>query len=208
MPGLLAELADWLNGDDSLPPLVRAGLAHAQFEGIHPFMDGNGRTGRMLIALLVERWGLLDAPLLYVSLALKRHRLEYCERLGRVQSDGDWEGWTRFFLGCVREAADDGVDAAQRLFSLVGEDRRRVAAHPAATVTAVRLFDLLPDHPVITLALATELLEATKPTAGKAIDMLTDAGVLEETTGRQRNRAYAYRSYLTILAEDTELPGA
>ncbi len=142
-----------------------------------------------------------------MSLALKRRRLEYYERLSRVRTDGDWEGWTGFFLTCVREAADDAVSAAQRLFCLVGEDRRKVAAHPAATVTAIRLLDLLPDHPIVTLAMTTALLGATKPTAGKAIEMLTEAGVLEEMTGRRRDRAYAYRSYLAVLSEDTELPG-
>jgi Fic family protein len=201
----LAELERWIHGNDSLPPLVRTGLAHAQFETIHPFLDGNGRIGRLLIALLVEHWGLLDSPLLYLSLAFKRHRADYYRSLLEVRTDGNWEGWTEFFLGCVRESAEDGVSAARRLFKLLGDDRRAVAGHKATTVTAVRLFDLLAEHPMVTLAGATELLGATKPTAGKAIDALCRAGVLREATGRRRDRLYAYDRYLKVLSEDTAL---
>jgi len=204
VPGALADLENWLRGDDPLPPLVRAGLAHAQFETIHPFLDGNGRIGRLLVTLLVEHWGLLSSPLLYLSLAFRRHQREYYDRLMRVRTDGDWEGWTAFFLACVREAADDGVDAAERLFRLLEGDRRTVVGDPAATVTAIRLFDALPEHPIVTLSRATDIVEVTKPTASKAIGMLRDAGVLEEITGRQRDRVYAYRAYLDVLAEDTE----
>lgn len=205
VPGCLAALEEWTQGDDPLPPLVRTGLAHAQFETIHPFLDGNGRIGRLLIALLVEHWGLLPTPLLYLSLAFRRRQQEYYRRLEAVRADGDWEGWTAFFLECVHEAADDGVSTAQRLFAALGRDRQAVVNSPDATVTAIRLFDLLPQHPIVTLATATELLEASKPTAGKAIAMLTEAGILGEITGRQRDRAYAYGAYLGVLAEDTEL---
>ena len=199
----LAALERWMHADDPLPPLVRAGLAHAQFETIHPFLDGNGRIGRLLIALLVEHWGLLKTPLLYVSLAFKRRRADYYRGLLDVRTQGDWEGWTAFFLDCVRESAADCVRAAQRLFELLGNDRRTVANHEAATLSAVRLFDLLPDHPIVTLPRAAKLLEASKPTAGKAIDALCRAGVLHETTGRQRDRVYAYGAYLNVLTEDT-----
>jgi Fic family protein len=206
VPDALAALEKWIHSDDPLPPLVRAGLAHVQFETIHPFLDGNGRIGRLLITLLVEHWKLLSAPLLYLSLSFKRHRQDYYSRLDAVRTDGDWEGWMSFFLECVRESADDAVRSAQRLFSLVGVDRRRVSEHKAATVTAVRLFDLLPEHPKITLARATRLLGATKPTTGKAIDALVQAEVLQEVTGKKRGRIYAYRAYLDVLAEDTGIP--
>jgi Fic family protein len=154
----------------------------------------------------VEHWGLLSSPLLYLSLAFKRHRQEYYERLMRVRTEGDWEGWTAFFLGCVREAAEDGVESAGRLFSLLDRGRRSVVSHSSATVTAIRLFDLLPEHPIVTLPSATELLGTSRPTAGSAIDALCAAGVLEEVTGRRRGRVYAYREYLAVLAEDTDLP--
>jgi Fic family protein len=203
VPASLAQLDRWIHGKDPLPPLVRAGLAHVQFETIHPFLDGNGRIGRLLIALLVEHWGLLESPLLYLSLAFKRHRAEYYRALLAVRTAGDWEGWTAFFLRCVREAADDGVGAARRLFALLGKDRRTVANHDATTVSAIRLLDLLPEHPMVTLPAVMDLLKTTKPTAGKAIEALCKAGILKETTGRQRDRVYAYEAYLKVLAEDT-----
>lgn len=204
VPGALADLDKWLHADDALPPLVRAGLAHVQFETIHPFLDGNGRIGRLLVTLLVEHWKLLDAPLLYLSLALKRHREEYYARLSAVRTDGDWEGWTAFFLECVREAADDGVDTAGKLFSLMTKDRQQILKQPGITIPAVRLLDQLPNHPIVTLPLAMEILETTKPTASKAIEALREAKILSETTGKQRDRVYAYKNYLSLLTGDAE----
>ena len=206
LPQALADLERWVHGEDPLPPLVRAGLAHVQFETIHPFLDGNGRIGRLLIALLVDHWELLKTPLLYLSLAFKRRRSDYYQRLLEVRTKGDWEGWTEFFLQCVRESAEDGIGAAKRLFDLLGRDRRIVANHEATTVSTVRLFDLLPEHPIVTLPLVIRVLKTTKPTAGKAIEALCRAGILHETTGRQRDRIYAYSSYLKVLTEDTSNP--
>ena len=206
VPEALAKLEQWIHGEDPLPPLVRAGLAHVQFETIHPFLDGNGRIGRLLIALLVEHWGLLSSPLLYLSVAFKRNRQEYYQRLGAVRTDGDWEGWTAFFLRGVHEAAEDAVATAHRLFRLLAEHRQMFLQHEAATLTAVRLLELLPEHPVITLPRAIELLAVSKPTVTKAIEALRQAGILQETTGKRRDRIYAYRAYLDVLAEDTETP--
>lgn len=198
----LGQLERWLHADDPLPPLVRAGLAHVQFETIHPFLDGNGRIGRLLISLLVEHWGLLDQPLLYLSLAFRRRQQLYYDRLAAVRVDGDWEGWTDYFLDCVREAADDGVRVAQALHRLIGQDRRRVVHHKRSSVSAIQLFDLLPRHPVVTAPLATSLLSTTAPTARKAIDLLAELGVLRETTGKRRDRAYAYHEYLQALTNE------
>jgi Fic family protein len=202
VPGAMTALEKWLHGDDRLPPLVRAGLAHVQFETIHPFLDGNGRIGRLLITLLLEDWGVLPAPLLYLSLALKRHQQEYYERLLAVRTEGDWEGWLAFYLECVSEAAKDGVAVAQRLFALIGRDRRKLLLQPGATIPAIRLFDQLPEHPVVTLSTVIDLLRTTKPTASKAIAALTEAGVLRETTGKQRDRVYTYHGYLRVLTTD------
>jgi len=204
LPEALTALERWIHEPDPLPPLVRAGLAHVQFETIHPFLDGNGRIGRLLVALLVEHWGLLKSPLLYLSVAFKRHREEYYRRLDAVRLEGDWEGWTIYFLDCVRDAADDGVDAAQRLFTLISKDRTRLADHRLVTVPAIRLFDRLPSHPIITLSRAARILHVTKPTASKAMDALRKAGILHEITGRKRDRAYAYRKYLDVLTKDTD----
>lgn len=204
VPEALSALEKWIHGDDALPPLVRVGLAHVQFETIHPFLDGNGRIGRLLIALLVEHWGLLKAPLLYLSVAFKRHRQAYYDRLSAVRVEGDWEGWTRFFLDCVTEAADDAVASAQRLHAVTAADRTKVAAHTRTTVPAIRLFELLPSHPMVTLPLSTKLLGVSKPTALKALEVLQAAGILNEITGRRRDRVYAYQAYLQVLAPDTD----
>jgi Fic family protein len=187
--------------------LVRAGLAHVQFETIHPFLDGNGRIGRLLIVVLLEQWQVLDAPLLYLSVAFKRHRQEYYARLDAVRTEGDWEGWTGFFLRCVREAADDAVAAARRLHTVIGEHRRALTAHGETTMNAVRLFESLPDHPMVTLPSAAKLIGASSPTAGKAIELLCRMHILREVTGKQRDRVYAYQSYLDVLAEDTSIAG-
>ncbi len=201
VPKLMAQLEKWLHSEDTLPPLVRAGLAHVQFETIHPFLDGNGRIGRLLITLLLEHWGLLKSPMLYLSLAFKRRQEEYYDRLGAVRTAGDWEGWTTFYLECVREAADDGVRAAEKLFALLVKDRTRLLANESVTVPAVRLLDRLPSNPVVTLPLAVELLDVSKPTAIKAIEALEQVGILQETSGKRRDRVYAYQKYLDVLTD-------
>lgn len=198
----LSALEHWLHSDDSLPPLVKAGLAHVQFETIHPFLDGNGRIGRLLIALLVEHWGLLKQPLLYLSVAFRRRQQEYYDRLAAVRTDGDWEGWTAFFLDCVREAAEDGVRVAQALHALLGRDRERVFRDDRPTVAALQLLDRLPKHPVLTVPRAAEVLGMTAPPARKAIELLASLKVLRETTGKQRDRVYVYHDYLRILTGD------
>lgn len=202
VPVAMAALEKWIHGRDPLPPLIKAGLAHVQFETIHPFLDGNGRIGRLLITLLLEHWGVLRTPVLYLSHALKRHQRAYYDRLAAVRTEGDWEGWTGFFLACVREAAEDGITVAQRLSTLLGRDRRRLAAHQRATVAAVGLLDRLPEHPIVTVARVRALLSITAPAAGKAIAVLEDLGILRETTGKQRDRVYAYHHYLRILTGD------
>jgi len=198
----LTDLERWIHSDDPLPPLIKAGLAHVQFETIHPFLDGNGRIGRLLIALLLEHWKILRTPLLYLSLAFKRHQREYYKRLSAVRTDGDWEGWIEFFLTCVHESADNGIDVAQKLFALLNQDRRQLTRHSRATVAAIQLLDLLPEHPMLTVPKASELLKSTAPTARKAVDILEDLGVLRETTGKQRDRVFAYHTYLQILTGD------
>jgi len=197
--GAMTALEQWVHSDDPLPPLIKAGLAHVQFETIHPFLDGNGRIGRLLIALLLEHWSIMTTPLLYLSLAFKRHQQEYYNRLSSVRTDGDWEGWTCFYLECVREAAENGIDVAQRLFTLLGKDRRRVSSHDRTTVAAIRLLDMLPEHPIVTAGRASDILQVTTPAARKAIDVLADISILRETTGKQRDRVFAYHKYLQIL---------
>lgn len=203
VPEALASLERWLHSDDPLPPLIKAGLAHVQFETIHPFFDGNGRIGRLLVGLLIEHWGMLDDPLLYyLSLALKQRQDEYYARLTAVRDVGDWEGWTAFFLECVRDAADDGVRVAQALHALLGRDRERIVGHERSTVAAVRLLDALPRSPIMTVPRASKVLGLTAPLARKAIELLESLDVLRETTGKQRDRVYAYHDYLRILTSE------
>ena len=205
LPDLLGDLEKYLHAEDDLPPLVQAGLAHVQFETIHPYLDGNGRIGRLLIALLLEHWGLLQAPLLYLSLFFKRHREEYYRRLNAVRLEGDWEGWTTFFLDGVATIADEAVASARELFAVVNADRGRVLAQDTTSVSAARLFELLPRHPIITVAAAMRLIDTSKPTATRAIETLAAAGVLVETSGKRRDRSFAYQAYIDRLRTGTEL---
>ena len=205
---VLSAFERYLRADDTLPPLVRAGLLHVQFQTIHPYLDGNGRIGRLLVTLLLEHWKLLTKPLLYLSLFFKRHRAEYYRRLDAVRTDGDWEGWLDFFLDGVATIADEAVDSARELFALVARDRARVLAHEGMSVVALRLFELLPRHPVVTVASVMKLVETTKPTAGRAVELLVSAGVLVENTGRKRDRAFVYQAYIEQLRVGTELDSA
>jgi Fic family protein len=205
VPALLGDLEKYLHADDTLPPLVRIGLAHVQFESIHPYLDGNGRIGRLLIVLLLEHWKLLKAPLLYLSLFFKRHRAEYYRLLGEVRRSGDWEAWTDFFLEGVATIADEAVATARDVFALVSTDRQRVLAASGASVIAVRLLEQLPVHPVVTIPGIVKLLETTKPTAGKAVQLLESTDVLVETSGKRRDRTFAYQKYLERLRAGTEL---
>jgi Fic family protein len=205
VPRLLSELEKFIHAEGGLAPLIKMGLIHAQFETIHPYLDGNGRMGRLLIALLLEEWKLLPAPLLYLSVQFKRRRAEYYRRLNDVRLKGDWEGWIDFFLEAIRSTADEGLLAAQQLFALVNKDRARVLAASGSTVMTLRLLDLLPRHPVVTIAQLTELLGTTKPTVAKAIVVLEKLKIISETTGRERGRAFRYEGYLNVLRADTDL---
>ncbi len=202
---LLTGLEHFIHGESELPPLRRAGLCHAQFETIHPYHDGNGRIGRLLIALLLEHWKLLREPLLYLSLFFKRHRAEYYRRLDGVRGQGDFEGWLAFFLEGHAVVAEEAVGTIQDLFNLITSDRAKVLSAKTTSVTAARLFELLPENPVVTIGRVVNLLSTTKPTANKAVSALVDAGVLVETTGRRRDRTFGYAAYLDRLRAGTEI---
>jgi Fic family protein len=205
VPDALSALETYMHQQDELPPLVRIALLHVQFESIHPYLDGNGRVGRLLISLLLEHWALLSSPLLYLSLFFKRHRDEYYRRLSAVRTEGDWEGWVAFFLEGVATISGEAVDSARELFALVARDRDRVLATPQGSMMAARLFERLPEHPLLTIANAMALLETTRPTATKAVLTLLDAGVLSESSGRKRDRTFIYTEYIALLSAGTEL---
>lgn len=197
--GLLGDLERYIHGDHNLAPLLRVALVHVQFETIHPYLDGNGRLGRMLIALLLDHWRLLNSPLLYLSLYFKQNQAAYYRWLDAIRTEGDWIGWLRFFVAGVSQVADDATQTARGLYARVSQDRQKLLATPGATLTALQLFERLPEHPVITMPLVTRLLSTSKPTAGKAIDVLIKSGILMEVGERRRDRLYRYEPYLQLL---------
>lgn len=203
LPEVLTDLEKYMHAEkQELSALVQVGLVHAQFETIHPYLDGNGRLGRLLITLLFEHWKLLSKPMLYLSLFFKRHRDDYYQRLTAVRSNGDWEGWMSFFLEGVAAMALESVQTAKKLFRLVSQDRERVVSRDGVSISAVRLFEQLPRRPILTAAGAETLLSTTRPTATKAISTLVDLGVLKEVSGKQRDRSFVYVTYLDVLASE------
>jgi Fic family protein len=208
-PGDVAEcmgdLERFLHEDTPpVPVLVRAGLAHVQFETIHPFLDGNGRVGRLLVTLLLCDAGMLKEPLLYLSLHLKRHRSEYYRRLDEVRTHGDWEGWLDFFLEGVATTADSAVSTARRLVELFDRDRERIRAGGRAAGSALRVHDVMRERPLISLKVASERARLSFPAATSGMQMLVDLGLVREQTGRRRNRVFAYHRYLSILNAETK----
>jgi Fic family protein len=204
VPALLADLERFIHEAESdLPPLVRIALVHVQFETIHPFLDGNGRIGRLLIAALLEQLGLLPEPLVYLSSYLKQNQAEYYRRLSAVRTDGDWEGWTAFFLDGVETAAADAERGIVAIASLVAGDRRRLLAAPRAGAVGLRLFELLPLMPRFTIEQVRQKLSTTFPTATAAVKLLEELGIVTELTGQKKNRCYSYAAYVELLAGGT-----
>ena len=202
LPAAIRDFEVFLNDSDD-PPLVLAGLAHAQFETIHPFLDGNGRVGRLLITLLLVERRVLARPLLYLSLFLKQNRSEYYDRLNAVRTHGDWEGWLKFFLTGVAITANDAVRVAGELAELTDQHRRSVTSRELGRY-AWPMLNLLAEQPVITIRYASARLGATPTTVGRVLDQMILRGIIEEVTGRRRDRVYRYSPFLDILADDPE----
>ncbi|HLE70342.1 MAG TPA: Fic family protein [Vicinamibacteria bacterium] len=189
-----------------LPVLVRAGLAHVQFETIHPFLDGNGRVGRLLITFLLCHSAVLREPLLYLSLYLKQNRATYYELLDSVRRDGDWEAWLRFFLEGVRETAEGAVSTAKRLVELFQKDRERIVPRGRRAGSALRVHDALKARPVTSMQDLCTRTGLSFPATSSAMKVLVELGIASELTGKRRNRIFAYDRYLAILNEGTERP--
>ena len=201
VPTLLAEMEQFIHSPATdLPPLVRVALSHAQFETIHPFLDGNGRIGRLLIAALFEHWKLLSQPLLYLSGYLKQHQAEYYRRLSAIRTAGDWESWVRFFLEGVAIAAGSAEKNIIEVASLVTTDRRRLLQSAKAGPTSYRLFELLPMMPRFTIERVRQQLDTSFPTATAAITALEALGIVTEITGQKKNRSYSYQAYVDLLS--------
>ena len=205
LPDCMAALERFLHAtDDGIPVLLRAGLMHVQFETIHPFLDGNGRVGRLLITLLLCHAGVLGEPLLYLSLYFKQHRATYYDLLDRVRRIGDWEAWLAFFLEGMRQTAEAAVSTAQRLDRIFQDDRDRIKKDAGRRAgSALRIQAALMAQPLLSLSAAARNAQLSFRAAGLAMDLLVKQGVAREITGRRRNRLFAYDRYLSILNEDT-----
>ena len=207
VPDCMAALERFFHATDDLPVLIRAGLVHVQFETIHPFLDGNGRVGRLLITLLLCNAGVLQQPLLYLSLYFKQHRGDYYELLNHVRRTGDWEAWLAFFLEGVRTTAEGAVATSQRLVEMFASDRADMAQRAGRRAGSVlRVHDALKQRPVLSLTEVSARTTLSFPTAASAMQFLVDRGIARELTGRSRNRLYVYDRYLSVLAEGTEAP--
>jgi len=187
-----------------LPAIIKAGLLHVQFETIHPFLDGNGRIGRLLVTLYLCVNGVLQKPLLYLSLFLKTHRADYYRLLQEVREHGRWEAWLDFFLAGVAETANQAFDAATRIVDLFKEDRERITAESDRAGSSLRIHELFQQHPFLTANQLVEHTGLSAPTVNAALADLERFGILEEITGRKRGRVFSYRAYLTILSEGTD----
>jgi cell filamentation protein, protein adenylyltransferase len=205
VPDCMASLERFLHAtDDGLPMLVRAALAHVQFETIHPFLDGNGRVGRLLITLLLCHAGVLREPLLYLSLHLKQHRSTYYDLLDRVRRDGDWERWLAFFLEGVRVTAAGASSTATELAGVFQADRARIAPNRRRAGSALRVHEAIKARPIASMSEVCRVTGLSFPAASSAMALLVELRIARELTGKRRNRIFVYDRYLSILNQGTE----
>ncbi|MBL7663254.1 Fic family protein [bacterium] len=198
----MSDLEKFIHSQNSMAPLIKAALIHAQFETIHPFLDGNGRLGRLLITYLLCYWRVLDRPLLYLSYYFKAYRTEYYAKLMDVRFKGDWEGWIKFFLKAVSESAEMAKTAALEIHHL-HQSNREALQQSKPTAYTLQVFNEFCKAPIWTVQELLAQHNSSKPKIQRAIDHLIELGFLQETSGKQRNRKYAYASYLQILTRDT-----
>lgn len=205
VPECMSALELFLHNERAdLPLLVKTGLVHVQFETIHPFLDGNGRLGRLLITFLLCAGGVLREPILYLSLYFKQHRPAYYELLDRVRTTGEWETWLEFFLTGVRDTAEQAASAARRILAVFEDHQRKIQAlgRPAASV--LRVFQYMQRNPIISIPASARDIGISAPTVAKSLEHMRKLGMLREITGRQRHRLFVYDAYLAILNEGTE----
>ena len=199
MTQALGNLEKFLHDRTTYPPLIHCGLAHAQFETIHPFLDGNGRVGRLLITLLLCEQGILKRPLLYLSSYLKLNRTEYYDRLTAIRKDGNWEGWLKFFVEGVSQVSDSAAATARAIVDLRDQHRKKVSAKVANSAVGLRLLDFLYEKPLVTVRMVEQHLSCVYATANSLVRQFEKLGLLTETTGGQRNRRYRYQPYLALF---------
>ncbi len=196
----LGDLEKFLHSEDFVPPLVRIGLAHAQFETIHPFLDGKGRVGRLLITFFLCQCGILKNPVLYLSHYFKKNRQEYYDRLQAVRDRGDWEGWLKFFLRGVATVAAQATETAHEIVGLREAHRALILDHfGGAAGKAMQVLESLYTRPTTTTNQIKDQLDVTFPTAASIIDRLAEQGILSEITGQARNRVFVYEPYVALF---------
>ncbi len=211
VPALMSDLEKYIHAQvrkkavttsaaQGLPPLVAIAVIHAQFETIHPFLDGNGRIGRLLISALMEDFGLLPEPLMYLSGYLKQHQAEYYRLLSSIRRDGEWEPWVQFFLEGVHAAAQQAEAIIVQIATLVATDRRQLLASPQGGAAAYRLFEMLPMMPRFSVDRVKIALDTSFPTANAAVKALETLGLITETTGNKKNRSFSYTRYIQLLS--------
>ena len=201
----LDDLERFIHDQRPLPPLIKLGLIHAQFETIHPFLDGNGRMGRLLITFLLCEIGILRQPLLYLSYYFKKHRSEYDDRLQAVRERGDWEAWLTFFLEAVRQVSREASDTARNVMRLREQHRGLIASSLSrGTARGLVLHEKLFKTPYTSIAGVKTMTELSTSNAGKLVNKFVEIGILEELTGRRRNRAFVYREYLKLFEDQEE----
>lgn len=203
MTEAMSDLEKYINADDRLDGLIRAALIHYQFETIHPFLDGNGRIGRLLITLFLMEKKILTTPVLYISYFLKKNRVEYYDRMTEVRSKGNYEQWVKFFLQAIAESAKDAIAAIDELTALHDKNVDLVAGMGRASKNAMLVFRYLEANPIIEIGKTAEALGITFGTASNVVERLSSAGILEQTTTGRRNRTFAYKDYLAILRKGT-----
>ena len=203
MQNAMSDLEKYINTDDDLDALIQAALIHYQFETIHPFLDGNGRVGRLLITLFLMDKGILTTPALYISYFLKKNRVEYYDRMTEVRTKGNYEQWIIFFLQAIMESAGDAASAIDELISLHDANTSVISKLGRASKNTMLVFDYLESNPIIDIGKTAEALSITFNTASSAVRRLVDAGILVQTGGGGRNRTFAYEAYLDILRKGT-----
>ncbi len=203
METAMSDLEKYFNAEDRLDHLIRAALIHYQFETIHPFLDGNGRIGRLLITLYLMERKVLTTPALYISYFLKKNRIEYYDRMTEVRSKGNYEQWVRFFLQAISESAQDAIAAIDELTALHEQNVQKIGNMGRAAKSAIQVFRYLEANPIIDIRKTANALGVSFNTVSSAVRRLTDCGILAQTTNANRNRTFAYEAYLNILRKGT-----
>lgn len=200
----MSDLEKFINIEDEIDPLIKIALIHYQFETIHPFLDGNGRVGRLLITLFLREKNILAYPTLYISYFLKRNRVEYYDRMMEVRMKGAFEQWVKFFLRALAESAQDAVDTIDALVALHKKNSAKIEGVKSSRKTVIRVFNYIEKQPIIDIKKASADLEISFNTMAKAVKILIETGILKQTQNSARNRCFAYEEYLAILRKDTQ----